>query len=40
MVHYFPALSPLCLEAREAMEDICAFLRRHLPVDKPSTTDA
>ena len=29
MVHCYPALSPLFPEAREAMEDICAFLRTH-----------
>lgn len=29
MVHCYPALSPLFPEAREAMEDICTFLRIH-----------
>ncbi|MFO1349916.1 MAG: alpha/beta hydrolase [Gammaproteobacteria bacterium] len=29
MVHCYPALSPLFPEAREAMKDICAFLRVH-----------
>jgi epsilon-lactone hydrolase len=29
MVHCYPALSPLFPEAREAMKDICAFLRMH-----------
>ena len=40
MVHCYPALSPLFQEAREAMEDICAFLRGHLPAINPSTLDA
>lgn len=31
MVHCYPALSPLFPEAKAAMADICAFVRRHLP---------
>lgn len=39
MVHCYPALSPLFQEAKEAMKDICSFLRTHLPA-QPEEVDA
>jgi acetyl esterase/lipase len=37
MVHCYPALSPLFPEAREAMEDICAFLRTNTAAQRRGT---
>jgi hypothetical protein len=30
MVHAFPILSPLFPEAKNAMEEICEFVKRHI----------
>jgi hypothetical protein len=48
MVHCYPALSPLFSEAKEAMKDICIFLRirtethnsQGLMPNKPLVSDA
>lgn len=40
MVHCYPAFSPLFPEAREAMEDICGFVRIHTKVDQLERADA
>jgi len=33
MCHCYPLLSPLFPEAKQAMDEICAFIRSHIPVD-------
>lgn len=36
MVHCFPVLAPLFPEARQAMDEICAFIKKHIGIESAS----